>query len=148
MGKDLLSFIDNVRDNFHEDGVRPTDSVVLVAHNGKRFDIPFLLMEFEKWNIEIPQYVSEYGLDTMLLASKVFPAAGRDIPLSYNLKNVYNFVTNQDMQNAHRAMSDAKAAATILQYNQLWSQRRESICYIEFQDFENLDIRWQKTRDK
>ena len=51
VGKDLLSFIDNVRDNFHEDGVQPTDLVILVAHNGKRFDIPFLLMEFEKNNI-------------------------------------------------------------------------------------------------
>lgn len=76
-------------------------------------------MEFGKNNIEVPQYVSEYGLDTMLLASKVFPASGGDIPLSYNLSNIYNFVTNTEIQNAHRAMSDAKSAATILQYNQL-----------------------------
>ena len=66
VGKELLSFIDNVRDNFHEDGVRQTDLVMLVAHNGKRFDIPFLLAEFEKNNIEVPRYLSEYGLDTML----------------------------------------------------------------------------------
>lgn len=128
VGRELVNFIEYVRDSYYEDGsAQSTDYIILVAHNGKRFDIPFLLTEFRKYNIEIPEYLATYGLDTMLLASQVLPAAGGDLPINYSLSSVYNFITGQNIQNAHRALSDAKAAATIVQFNQLWQERKDSI---------------------
>ena len=105
--------------------------MILVAHNGKRFDIPFLLIEFQKNNIQIPEYFTTYGLDTMLLANQVLPARGGDIPLNYSLNGLYNYITGQDIQNAHRALSDAHSAAVILQYNMLWQQRKKGVFVID-----------------
>ena len=107
--------------------------MILVAHNGKRFDIPFLFARFEVNGIEVPSFMSRFSIDTMLLVSHsiVAPSPRSDLPLNYKLKSLYSFVTGgETVMNAHRATSDAKATVIILQYPMFWNNRKDSIFHI------------------
>lgn len=71
--------------------------VVLVAHNGDTFDIPFLAFEFKNNGLEFPNFQS---VDTLKWSRKYRP----DLPkhsLQF-LRETFNIAAN----NAHRALDD------------------------------------------
>ena len=53
---------------------KPGGYVVLVAHNGRGFDVPFLVHEFRRNDFEIPS--NWYFLDTIPLSAQVMKSAG------------------------------------------------------------------------
>ena len=133
----LFSFIHFMRDTtttFHVEKKIRIDNIVLVAHNGKRFDIPFLLTSMERNNL--PNMWSEeprFGLsiDTVELSKKgIQSVASRSVPASYGLGVLYQFITGENFDSAHRAMSDVDATSRILQYAPFWNIRKS--CLFEF----------------
>lgn len=48
---------------------------ILIAHNGKSFDVPFLISEFGRYDYEIPS--DWLFLDTMSLARQLLRTEGR-----------------------------------------------------------------------
>lgn len=58
--------------------------VIWVAHNGRRFDVPFMIKEFQRCSVEIPP--DWMFVDTLPLARQLVKADGRSpIHLSYFL---------------------------------------------------------------
>lgn len=80
------------------------DADFLVGHNAAKFDYPFLLSEFERHQIHHRRLPLR---DTLFLARRVLPFLK-----SYSLASLCRHfeVKNED---AHRALSDAKATANI-----------------------------------
>lgn len=58
-------FIDFINNHCPSEDIVP----VLIAHNGKTFDIPFLAMEFARGGMQIP--ANWYFMDTLLVARRV-----------------------------------------------------------------------------
>ena len=135
VGKDLIGFVQNTKSVFEEEKGITVEHVILVAHNGKRFDIPFLFARFDANEIEVPSFMKVYSIDTMLLASRSIVSAPRsDVPLNYKLQSLYTFVTGgETLMNAHRAISDAKATVHVFQYQMFWDNREECIFPIDLQ---------------
>ncbi len=74
--------------------------VVLIAHNGEAFDIPFLAAEFSRWNLRLPTTWS--CVDSLKWARKY----RKDLPrhsLQY-LRQMYDIAENR----AHRALDDVE----------------------------------------
>jgi DNA polymerase III epsilon subunit-like protein len=135
VAKDLIGFIHNIKSSFEEENNVPIEYVILVAHNGKRFDIPFLFHHFEANRIEIPSYLDTFALDTMHLASRSIAATpGADVPINYKLKSLYSYVTGGMLLNAHRASSDARATVTVLQHALFWDNRGDHMFLVRTDD--------------
>ena len=111
------------------------DNIILVAHNGKRFDIPFLLTSMKRYNL--PDMWSEeerfgFSIDTLELSKKGIQsvASWRSVPNSYGLGALYQYVTGTELQSAHRALNDVDATSQILQYTPFWNVRK--VCLFDF----------------
>lgn len=90
----------------------PGGYVVLVAHNGRCFDVPFLINEFNRCSYEIPS--NWLFLDTLPLAREVRKSP--DGPrVSVSLEALRKHYGVQLVGSAHRAMSDVHSLALIFQ---------------------------------
>jgi hypothetical protein len=81
--------------------------IIFVAHNGKVFDIPFLIQQLSV-NGMVDTFLQDkrigFGIDAMTLAQKSIQAnqtAG--IPVAYNLGALYQYVTGQPPTVSHHA---------------------------------------------
>jgi len=100
--------------------------IVLVAHNGNRFDIPFLFKSFEVYSVDISGIPFKGKIDTIDLAKCAIRAdSTMRVPDNYQLATIYKYVTGQSLDNGHRAISDAKATLFILQCESFWAKRKE-----------------------
>ena len=91
--------------------------VILVAHNGVRFDIPFLFSELQRNNINVSHIKIKGQIDTLTLAKSVITTTSKHrqvIPQNYKLSTLYKYVTGDEFNNGHRAYEDTKAAILIL----------------------------------
>jgi len=88
---------------------RPKDSrVVLVGHNVFAFDIPLLLNRMaELGNVQFPSDL--LFMDTLGIAKNVLPGLG-----SYKLTAIYETITGDSAQVAHRAMADVELTSVVL----------------------------------
>ncbi|KAJ7973298.1 Exonuclease DPD1, chloroplastic/mitochondrial [Quillaja saponaria] len=89
---------------------QPEGIVLLVAHNARTFDVPFLYHEFSRYSTEFPP--NWLFVDTLPLAREVKKSRGlklSSISLTA-LGDFYNIVNNS----AHRAMADVDALSLIL----------------------------------
>nr|GEX31385.1 exonuclease DPD1, chloroplastic/mitochondrial [Tanacetum cinerariifolium] len=85
--------------------------VILVAHNGKTFDVPFLKEEFRRHSCELPS--NWLYLDTVPLARKVLNSGvGLENMRLATLRKHYGI---PEMGAAHRAMADVNVLALVLQ---------------------------------
>lgn len=132
VAQDFLGFVQNTKSTYEEEKNMTIAYVILVAHNGKRFDIPFLFEHFASNRIQVPAFISRFGIDTMNLATRSIVLSPRsDVPINYKLQSLYSFVTGGNtILNAHRAASDAKATVTILQHPLFWENREQAIFII------------------
>jgi hypothetical protein len=48
-------------------------------------------------------------------------------PPAYNLKQLYQFVTGRNLDNAHRAYDDVEATVQISSYKLFWDSRKENV---------------------
>ena len=73
--------------------------IVLVAHNGNRFDIPFLFKQFELHGVDLLGIPFKGKIDTLLLAKFVIRNnldRNRAPPENYQLGTLYKYVTGLD----------------------------------------------------
>ena len=63
-----------------------------------------------------------YSIDTGELAKKAIQvAATRNIPPSYGLGALYQYVTGTNLELAHQAMDDVNGTVSILQHMSFWN---------------------------
>ncbi|KAK1440421.1 hypothetical protein QVD17_06248 [Tagetes erecta] len=91
---------------------KPGGQILLVAHNGKAFDVPFLISEFNRWSYEIPS--DWHFVDTMSPARELMKAEGSTLS-SKSLQALREYYNIPLVGNAHRAMSDVNVLALVLQ---------------------------------
>ncbi|EFJ29104.1 hypothetical protein SELMODRAFT_440920 [Selaginella moellendorffii] len=104
VGPSIIQFVESRR--------KGDEPVILVAHNGKRFDVPFLLKEFQSCGIQVPEWW--LFLDSMPLAreaKKKFGYNWRSLKLSV-LHEAYGL---HSTERAHRAMADVNMLASVLE---------------------------------
>lgn len=91
----------------------PGGVVVLVSHNGKSFDVPFLKKEFSRCSYEIPP--DWLFADTLPLARLVVKAKGSKVPSRISLQALREHYGIPLIGPAHRALSDVHSLALVLQ---------------------------------
>ena len=108
------------------------DHIILVGHNARVFDIPFLVHHFYNYNLhqqffEDPRF--EFGLDTMRIAKKAVAAGDKSIgiPTAYNLGALHQFVMGRNLENAHQALEDVKATIAIFRHEPFWAARNVDV---------------------
>lgn len=87
-------------------------SVVLLAHNGIRFDFPLLIAEMERCDLRIHTLLKGFTLiDTLPIARKVLA----DLK-GHSMKALYHWATGaHEIPNAHNALSDVRALTRVMQ---------------------------------
>ncbi|XP_058084142.1 exonuclease DPD1, chloroplastic/mitochondrial [Magnolia sinica] len=86
--------------------------VMWVAHNGRRFDAPFIIKEFSRCSVDLP---SDWRfLDTLPLARLLVKPDGSKLP-SLTLGALREYYGIPLLGSAHRAMSDVHTLSLILQ---------------------------------
>ncbi|KAG6434268.1 hypothetical protein SASPL_105892 [Salvia splendens] len=91
----------------------PGGVVVLVSHNGKSFDVPFLKSEFSRCSYEIPP--DWLFADTLPLARLVVKNKGSKVPSRVSLQALREHYGIPSIGPAHRALSDVHSLALVLQ---------------------------------
>ncbi|XP_077219105.1 polynucleotidyl transferase, ribonuclease H-like superfamily protein isoform X2 [Tasmannia lanceolata] len=86
--------------------------VLWVAHNGRRFDVPFLIKEFSRCSMDLPP--DWLFVDTLPLARQLVKPDGSKLSTS-TLAALRNYYEIPLMGSAHRAMSDVNSLSLILQ---------------------------------
>lgn len=86
--------------------------VILIAHNGRRFDAPFLIKEFQRCSLQMPPWWQ--FVDTVPLAREALKASGlKGLPL--NLSALHEHYDLPFAGHAHRALADVNMLALVLQ---------------------------------
>jgi DNA polymerase III epsilon subunit-like protein len=89
--------------------------IILVFHNAKVFDIPWLMHQLTAHgiiNILLGDGRFNYGMDTLVIAKTAIKNDKKSgSPSAYNLPTL--FVSGRLPETSHRAMADVKATATI-----------------------------------
>lgn len=101
----LLQFV-----NSRQRSGRP---VLWIAHNGRRFDVPFLIREFKRCSVEIPE--DWYFLDTLYLARQLKKPDGSKLG-SFSLNALREHYRIPLEGPAHRAMHDVNVLAHVVQH--------------------------------
>jgi DNA polymerase III epsilon subunit-like protein len=121
--------------NKYEDNkeVPPAENIILVGHNKKVFNIPFLIHQLSEHGIADRLFQDGrfgLGIDTLNVARKGIRnnKSGIGVPSVYNLPTLYQFVTGLLPLTWHRAMADVKATATIFCFPIFWDTRYE-MCF-------------------
>lgn len=88
--------------------------VVLVAHNARRFDVPFLENEFKRCSTPIPS--NWLFLDTLPLARQAMKTTGSQVSGRISLQALREHYGVQLVGSAHSAMSDVRSLSEVLQW--------------------------------
>ncbi|KAK6159827.1 hypothetical protein DH2020_003208 [Rehmannia glutinosa] len=91
----------------------PGGVVVLVSHNARTFDVPFLKNEFSRCSYEIPE--DWLFADTLPLARSVMKSKGPKVPTKISLQALREHYGIPLIGPAHRALSDVHSLALVLQ---------------------------------
>lgn len=120
----FFEFVDGLVNNFVSAASTPIENIVLVAHNGRVFDVPFLLRSLQRYKLHRLWADPQYGvtIDTLHVARKVF-ANDRQKPTDMKLGTLFQFLTGKDMENCHRASGDVKALYTVFRSERFWAER-------------------------
>jgi ATP-dependent DNA helicase DinG len=113
-------FITKLTSITNED-VATAEAFPAVGHNGKVFNIPFLIHQLSEHGIADRLFQDGrfgLGIDTLNVTRKGIrnDKSGIGVPSAYNLLTLYQFVTGLLPLTWHRAMADVKATATIFRF--------------------------------
>ena len=104
---DFINFIRQTTTTFELEKQILVQKIILVVHNGKRFNIPFLLTSMERHkisNIVCSQADDRFGIlidSTLELLKKgIQSVASWSVPASYSLGNLYQHITGQNLDNS------------------------------------------------
>ncbi|OVA02583.1 Exonuclease [Macleaya cordata] len=92
----------------------PGAPVLLVAHNARSFDVPFLINEFSRCNVEIPS--DWLFLDTLPLARELVKLEGPKVLSGTSVQALREFYEIPLVGAAHSAMSDVNTLSEILRH--------------------------------
>ncbi|GAB4855628.1 hypothetical protein Ancab_024249 [Ancistrocladus abbreviatus] len=92
---------------------KPGGCSVFAAHNGRSFDIPFMINEFSRCSYEIPP--DWLFLDTLPLAREAMKSGGSMVSPRVSLQALCKHYGIPLIGSAHRALSDVHALALVLQ---------------------------------
>lgn len=82
--------------------------IVLVAHNGNKFDVPFLCHSLVAYGIDLTGITFKAKLDTLDLVKHMIRLSRTMAPPdNYQLGIMYKYVTGKDLIDSHRAEGDA-----------------------------------------
>jgi DNA polymerase III epsilon subunit-like protein len=107
--------------------------VILVAHNGKVFDIPFFIQQLSVHQMTDTFFADKrfgMAIDTLQVAHhgiRKNPPHG--IPSAFNLPTLCQFVSGMTPELSHRALADVNATATIVRLEIFWEVRKECIFF-------------------
>jgi DNA polymerase-3 subunit epsilon len=91
------------------------DTKIIGGYNILKFDLPIVINLCKKYNIDIDfknyQYVDVYYLLKIVLSEEDLAKIG-----SLKLTNVYKYITNRTLRNAHDAEVDIKATKKVLKW--------------------------------
>ncbi|KAH9766046.1 exonuclease domain-containing protein [Citrus sinensis] len=90
----------------------PGEIAIFVAHNARRFDVPFLAKEFSRCSMNIPD--NWRFLDTLPLARELMKQKG-SVSSKTSLQALREYFGIPLEGSAHRAMSDVNSLASILE---------------------------------
>lgn len=90
----------------------PGEIAIFVAHNARRFDVPFLAKEFSRCSMNIPD--NWRFLDTLPLARELMKQNG-SVSSKTSLQALREYFGIPLEGSAHRAMSDVNSLASILE---------------------------------
>ncbi|CAA6654362.1 unnamed protein product [Spirodela intermedia] len=86
--------------------------VLWVAHNGRRFDVPFIISEFQRCSVDVPP--DWLFVDTLPLARQLVKPDGSKLP-SFSLNALREHYEIPLEGRAHRAMQDVMTLSLVLQ---------------------------------
>ncbi|KAA8536777.1 hypothetical protein F0562_029255 [Nyssa sinensis] len=92
---------------------KPGGNVVLIAHNARCFDVPFLIKEFSRCSVEVPP--DWLFVDTLPLARELMKLGGSKLSSKTSLQALREYYGIPLVGSAHRAMSDVYSLSLILQ---------------------------------
>lgn len=92
---------------------KPGGYVVLVAHNARSFDVPFLIKEFSRCSFDIPP--NWLFVDTLPLARAVMKSGGSKGPAKVSLQALGQHYEIPLVGSAHRAMADVHMLSAVFQ---------------------------------
>ncbi|PHT29066.1 hypothetical protein CQW23_31332 [Capsicum baccatum] len=92
---------------------KPDGYVVLIAHNARGFDVPFLIKEFSRYSFDIPP--NWLFIDTLPLAREVMKSGGKKAPPKVSLQALGQHYGIPFVGSAHRAMADVHMLSAIFQ---------------------------------
>ena len=143
IGNDFLSFIIERMKQWEDENSSYCKHIVLVAHNGQRFDVPFLFKHFHHFQINkwLDIFNKLYILDTLMLAKHCVQLNNLPVPDNYKLSTLFNYCSNNELgDKAHRADVDVKATHQILIHKPFWNFRLDKIYKID--GFGKVDKRY------
>jgi DNA polymerase III epsilon subunit-like protein len=122
VAKDFFKYITTTVHQYEQECQRKMKRIVLVAHNGIRFDFPFLFRKVQQSQLDVISKIIDklYVLDTRVLASELVKLKRLNPPERYNLATLYKYVSGKVMSNAHRALVDVQHTIPILKYGIFW----------------------------
>jgi hypothetical protein len=112
----------------------PVEHILLVGHNSKSFDVPFFVKQLSINNMA-NQFFDDcrfgFGIDTLQIAQKAIKNnKSLDVPLSFQLGVLYQYVSGRQIEGWHRAAQDVNATISIFHFHHFWETRKE--CLFEF----------------
>ncbi len=130
VGNDFIWFIQEKAIDIEDEKEYIIERYIFVAHNGHKFDVPFLFWKLQSSEMFQNSFIKEksYVLDMLELAKGCAQQHDLIVPDNYKLSTLYNYVTTlQGIDNAHRAEADVLATVQILLFYRFWQERREYI---------------------
>ncbi|XP_010546757.1 PREDICTED: exonuclease DPD1, chloroplastic/mitochondrial isoform X2 [Tarenaya hassleriana] len=92
---------------------KPEGYVLFVAHNGRTFDFPFLINEFNRCSYQIPP--NWLFLDSLPLSREKMKSLGTKAQSGLSLQALGQYYNLPKIGSAHRAMSDVRLLSLVFQ---------------------------------
>ena len=128
VGNDFIKFILEKVSEYENDNNKQILDIVFVAHNGRTFDVPFLMNHFIRFDIDTTILSNRlYLLDTLVISRKVVKDCKLEPPTNFKLNTIYNYCTKEDMTIAHRAEPDVTATIKVFQHKPFFKKRKEFV---------------------
>ncbi len=130
---DFFKYITTAVRQYEEQTNNQMQRIVFIAHNGIRFDIPFLFNKIKSSRLTLLDNIIHrlYVLDTLVLAKEIVRKQSLNVPKNYTLGTLYKYVTGSDMSNAHRALVDVRHTIIVAKYGKFWFNKDEYIFKVQ-----------------
>ena len=125
----FIQFMRRRANKFSSEHNDPVDHIVLVAHNGKVFDIPFFVNQLIRCEMSVFFFSDArfgFAIDTLQVArTGIRNNPTSSVPTAYNLPQLFQYLSGALPSISHRAMADVKATVYVFRYLIFWESRQE-----------------------